>query len=116
MTSIDDQIKKAEQRGKAGFARAAELRRQKRTKLATQLGRSIIRTTKVDSLDGFNARFEVRPKGSNQPQPTPTTVSQQLTALADKMTWNGAYWHMADLPEVGKFLSQFRSDHQQDKP
>lgn len=106
MSSIDDEIKKAEAAAKSANAKAKRLKKEKRQRTILGLGRSLLQETKATSVADFYDRFSVTPKG---PTPLPPELQQQLTELADKMEWNGHFWKMENLPEVGKFLAQFRT-------
>ncbi|WP_063516860.1 hypothetical protein [Schleiferilactobacillus harbinensis] len=109
MSNIDEQIVKFRTAAKVANAKAKRLEKEKRQHTIMVLGRHVLKETKAASVAELEERFTITPKGSSALSPE---IQQQLTNLADKMEWTSHYWRMQNLPEVGEFLSQFRTRKQ----
>lgn len=105
-----DDIEKLEQRIKAEQVLLRKKRKAQRTKLITQLGSDVLKTTKVSSRKEFDDNFEIVRKGQPQTESN-TVVLAQLKTIADNMHYNGRYWQIENLPKVAEWLSSFRSEN-----
>lgn len=96
---MSNDIERLEQRIKAEQALLRKKRKEQRTKLVTQLGSDVLKTTNVSSREEFDDKFEIVRKGQSQIESNAVVLSQ-LKTIADNMHYNGRYWQIENLPKV----------------
>ena len=110
MASTESEIERLKRRIKQEQATLRQKEKLHQEKLAKQVGKYVLKTTKVTSLAAFKTDWQltktdqVSPVDLNADQ-----VIQTLRQIADHMTDTGRYWKIDNLTEVSAWIAKFRS-------